>query len=220
MDRQVYLNLLDTLDNLKDTKLNLIKEIHILQNLLKIQNYDLKNVGSSGIVIFGSNKTLADLLKPKYKDDINSDKMQSIFKKLEKHNLIWRLTRQLQEDVDENKKQRKGFSTAFFILPTYKEFQAELFNKLKNDKNNLDQIIARMLWLSNAGFEDAKLRDKVLVARNYTDKSYKTNIKDNLQAIRNAILPKKVVNHKKHKKDVVLKQLEYKDKGKEILFHK
>jgi hypothetical protein len=219
MELRKYQNLLDTLDNLKDTKFNLIKEIHILQNLLKIQNYDLNYVGSSGIVFFGSNKTLADILKAKYKNDINPDKMQTIFKKLEKHNLIWRLTRQLQEDIDENKKQRKGFPTAFFILPTYKEFQAELFNKLKNDKNNLDQIIARMLWLSNAGFEDAKLRDKVLVSRNYTDKSYKTNIKDNLQAIRNDILPKKVVNHRKYKKDVVLEQLEYNDKGKEILLH-
>jgi len=219
MELRKYQNLLDTLDNLKDTKFNLIKEIHILQNLLKIQNYDLNYVGSSGIVFFGSNKTLADILKAKYKNDINPDKMQTIFKKLEKHNLIWRLTRQLQEDIDENKKQRKGFPTAFFILPTYKEFQAELFNKLKNDKNNLDEIIARMLWLSNAGFEDAKLRDKVLVSRNYTDKSYKTNIKDNLQAIRNVILPKKVVNHRKYKKDVVLEQLEYNDKGKEILLH-
>ncbi len=219
MELRKYQNLLDTLDNLKDTKFNLIKEIHILQNLLKIQNYDLNYVGSSGIVFFGSNKTLADILKAKYKNDINPDKMQTIFKKLEKHNLIWRLTRQLQEEIDENKKQRKGFPTAFFILPTYKEFQAELFNKLKNDKNNLDEIIARMLWLSNAGFEDAKLRDKVLVSRNYTDKSYKTNIKDNLQAIRNVILPKKVVNHRKYKKDVVLEQLEYNDKGKEILLH-
>tara|TARA_R100001015_G_C4569627_1_gene127930 strand:- start:27 stop:683 length:657 start_codon:yes stop_codon:yes gene_type:complete len=218
MDKQLFHNILNTLDHLKDKELNLIKEIHILKTLLKHQNYDLNNVGSSGIIIFGSNKTLAELIKPQYKD-INSDKMQTIFLKLEKNNLIWRLTRQLQEDIGDNKKERKGFPTAFFILPTYKEYQAELFNKLKNNNNNLDQIIARMLWLSNAGFEDQKLRDKVLTARNYSDKNYKTNIKANLQAIRNSILPKKVVNHIKNKKVVKIKQLEYKDKGKVKLLH-
>lgn len=218
MDKHKFHNILNTLDYLEDTELDLIKEIHILKSLLKKQNYDLKNVGSSGVVIFGSNQSLADILKPQYKN-INADKMQTIFKNLEKNNLIWRLTRQIQMQVSIDKNQRKGFATAFFILPTYKEYQTELFNKLKNVNNNLDSIIARMLFVSNAGFNDQELKDKVLTSRNYSDKNYKTNIKDNLQSIRNAILPKKVVNHRKHKKDLKLKQLEYKDKGKVKLLH-
>lgn len=218
MEAQKFQNLLNTLDNLEDSELDLIKEIRVLKNILKQQNYDLNNVGSSGIVFFGSNKSLSNILKPQYKK-INADKMQTIFKKLEKNNLIWRLTRQVQQEISINKKQRKGFPTAFFILPTYKEFQTELFNKLKNNKNNLDEIIARMLWLSNAGFEDAKLRDKVLVARNYEDKSYKTNIKKNLQAIRNALNVKKVVKSQINQKVVKIEQLEYEDKGKVKLLH-
>ena len=76
-----------------------------------------------------------------------------------------------------------------------------------------------MLWLSNAGFNDEQLKDKVLVARNYKDKKYKDNIINNLISVWSALNPKKVVKHRKDQKDIVLEQLEYNDKGKVKLLH-
>jgi hypothetical protein len=147
--------------------------------------------------------------------------MQTDINNLQKHNLVWRLTRQLQEDIGENKKERKGFTSAIFILPTYKEFQSELYNKLKkaNTYRELDQIIARMLYIANAGFNDKELKDKVLVARNYKDKPYKDIVRNNLIDIWNVINNKKVLRHRKDKKVVKIEQLEYKDKGKVKLLH-
>ena len=219
MELRKYKNILHTLDHLQDTELDLIKEIHILKNLLKNQNYDLKIVGSSGVVIFGSNKSFAQLLKPQYKK-INKDKINTIFKNLEKNNLIWRLTRQVQEQVEINKNERKGFPTAVFILPTYKEFQAELYNLLKKaiTFKDIDQIVARALYISNLGLEDDELKDKVLAARNYIDKKYKDNIISNLISVHNAITPGKVLRHRKDQKSQKTKQLEYKDKGKVKLY--
>jgi hypothetical protein len=220
MDKQVFHNILNTLDTYKQSNFDLIQSVQVLEMLIKKQNFDLKNCGGSGIVLFGSNKSFSKLLKENYKD-INKDKVQTIFKKLEDNNLIWRLTRQLQEKVTVDKKERIGFATAIFILPTYKEFQAELYNKLKkaNTYRELDQIIARMLYIANAGFNDQELKDKVLVARNYKDKAYKDNVRNNLIDIWNVINNKKVLRHRKDKKVVKIEQLEYKDKGKVKLLH-
>ena len=54
-----------------------------------------------------------------------------------------------------------------------------------------------MLWVSNSGFNDEQLKDKVLVARNYKDKKYKDNIINNLINVWSALNPKKVVKTKK-----------------------
>ena len=220
MDKQVFHNILNTLDTYKQSNFDLIQSVQVLEMLIKKQNFDLKDCGGSGIVLFGSNKSFSKLLKENYKD-INKDKVQTIFKKLEDNNLIWRLTRQLQEKITVDKKERIGFATAIFILPTCKEFQAELYNKLKkaNTYRELDQIIARMLYIANAGFNDQELKDKVLVARNYKDKPYKDIVRNNLIDIWNVINNKKVLRHRKDKKVVKIEQLEYKDKGKVKLLH-
>ena len=57
------------------------------------------------------------------------------------------------------------------------------------------------------------------MARNYKDKKYKDNIINNLINVWSALNPKKVVKHRKDQKDIVLKQLEYNDKGKVKLLH-
>lgn len=219
MDKQVFHNILNTLDNLRCKNRGIGDAITTLEILIKEENYDLKKVGSSGIVLFGSNKSLAKKIYKKR--EINTDQIQTDINNLQKHNLVWRLTRQLQEDIGENKKERKGFSSAIFILPTYKEFQAELYNKLKkaNTYRELDQIIARMLYIANAGFNDQELKDKVLVARNYKDKAYKDIVRNNLIDIWNVINNKKVLRHRKDKKVVKIEQIEYKDKGKVKLLH-
>ena len=219
MELRKYQNLFNTLETLRYSKRGLAEPITTLELLIKSGNYDLQRVGSSGIVLFGSNKSFAKKINKERK--INKDQIQTDINNLQKHNLVWRLTRQLQEDVGENKKERKGFISALFILPTYKEFQAELYNRLKKAKTSYDlhQIIARMLWLSNSGFGDEKLKDKVLVARNYKDKKFKDNIINNLINVWSALNPKKVVKHRKDQKDIVLKQLEYNDKGKVKLLH-
>lgn len=219
MDKQVFHNLLNTLDNLRRKNRGIGDAITTLEILIKEENYDLKKVGSSGVVLFGSNKSLAKKIYKKR--EINTDQMQTDINNLQKHNLVWRLTRQLQEDIGENKKERKGFTSAIFILPTYKEFQSELYNKLKkaNTYRELDQIIARMLYIANAGFNDQELKDKVLVAKNYKDKPYKDIVKNNLIDIWNVINNKKVLRHRKEQKIVKIEQLEYKDKGKVKLLH-
>ncbi len=219
MDKQLFYNILNTLDNLRRKNRGIGDAITTLEILIKEENYDLKKVGSSGIVLFGSNKSLAKKIYKKR--EINTDQMQTDINNLQKHNLVWRLTRQLQEDVGENKKERKGFSSAIFILPTYKEFQSELYNKLKkaNTYRELDQIIARMLYIANAGFNEQELKDKVLVARNYKDKAYKDIVRNNLIDIWNVINNKKVLRHRKDQKVVKIEQLEYKDKGKIKLLH-
>lgn len=219
MDKQLFHNILNTLDNLRRKNRGIGDAITTLEILIKEENYDLKKVGSSGIVLFGSNKSLAKKIYKKR--EINTDQIQTDINNLQKNNLVWRLTRQLQEDIGENKKERKGFSSAIFILPTYKEFQAELYNKLKkaNTYRELDQIIARMLYIANAGFNDQELKDKVLVARNYKDKAYKDIVRNNLIDIWSVINKKKVLRHRKDQKDVKIEQLEYKDKGKVKLLH-
>ena len=219
MDKQVFHNILNTLDNLRRKNRGIGDAITTLEILIKEENYDLKKVGSSGIVLFGSNKSLAKKIYKKR--EINTDQIQTDINNLQKNNLVWRLTRQLQEDIGENKKERKGFSSAIFILPTYKEFQSELYNKLKkaNTYKELDQIIARMLYIANAGFNDQELKDKVLVARNYKDKAYKDIVRNNLIDIWSVINNKKVLRHRKDQKDVKIEQLEYKDKGKVKLLH-
>tara|TARA_Y100001937_G_C7116940_1_gene330618 strand:- start:1035 stop:1694 length:660 start_codon:yes stop_codon:yes gene_type:complete len=219
MELRKYQNLLNTLNKLRRINRGIGDSITTLEMLIEKENYDLQRVGSSGIVLFGSNKSFAKKINKERK--INKDQIQTDINNLQKHNLVWRLTRQLQEDVGENKKERKGFLSALFILPTYKEFQAELYNRLKKAETSYDlhQIIARMLWLSNSGFNDEQLKDKVLVARNYKDKKYKDNIINNLISVWSALNPKKVVKHKKDQKDVVLEQLEYNDKGKVKLLH-
>jgi hypothetical protein len=219
MDKQVFHNILNTLDNLRRKNRGIGDSITTLEILIKEENYNLKKVGSSGVVLFGSNKSLAKKIYKKR--EINTHQMQTDINNLQKHNLVWRLTRQLQEDIGENKKERKGFTSAIFILPTYKEFQSELYNKLKkaNTYRELDQIIARMLYIANAGFNDKELKDKVLVARNYKDKPYKDIVRNNLIDIWNVINNKKVLRHRKDKKVVKIEQLEYKDKGKVKLLH-
>tara|TARA_Y100000592_G_scaffold36280_1_gene57582 strand:+ start:1310 stop:1969 length:660 start_codon:yes stop_codon:yes gene_type:complete len=219
MELRKYQNLLNTLNKLRRINRGIGDSITTLEMLIEKENYDLQRVGSSGIVLFGSNKSFAKKINKERK--INKDQIQTDINNLQKHNLVWRLTRQLQEDVGENKKERKGFLSALFILPTYKEFQAELYNRLKKAETSYDlhQIIARMLWVSNSGFNDEQLKDKVLVARNYKDKKYKDNIINNLISVWSALNPKKVVKHKKDQKDVVLEQLEYNDKGKVKLLH-
>tara|TARA_R100000655_G_scaffold34660_1_gene67409 strand:- start:127 stop:786 length:660 start_codon:yes stop_codon:yes gene_type:complete len=219
MESCLYNNLCNTLTDLRRSKRGLAEPITTLELLIESGNYDLKKIGSSGIVLFGSNKSFAKAITKKRK--INKFQINTDINNLQKHNLLWRLTRQLQEDIGENKKERKGFSSALFILPTYKMFQAELYNKLKKAKTSYDlnQIIARMLWLSNSGFNNEELKDKVLVARNYKDKKYKDNIINNLISLWSVLNPKKVLNHTKDKKDVVLEQLEYNDKGGVKLFH-
>jgi hypothetical protein len=219
MDKQLFHNILNTLDNLRRKNRGIGDAITTLEILIKEENYDLKKVGSSGIVLFGSNKSLAKKIYKKR--EINTDQIQTDINNLQKNNLVWRLTRQLQENIGENKKERKGFSSAIFILPTYKEFQSELYNKLKkaNTYRELDQIIARMLYIANAGFNDQELKDKVLVARNYKDKAYKDIVRNNLIDIWNVINNKKVLRHRKDKKVVKIEQLEYKDKGKVKLLH-
>ena len=219
MELRKYQNLLNTFNKLRRINRGIGDSITTLEMLIEKENYDLQRVGSSGIVLFGSNKSFAKKINKERK--INKDQIQTDINNLQKHNLVWRLTRQLQEDVGENKKERKGFLSALFILPTYKEFQAELYNRLKKAETSYDlhQIIARMLWVSNSGFNDEQLKDKVLVARNYKDKKYKDNIINNLISVWSALNPKKVVKHKKDQKDVVLEQLEYNDKGKVKLLH-
>jgi hypothetical protein len=219
MDKQLFHNILNTLDNLRRKNRGIGDAITTLEILIKEENYDLKKVGSSGIVLFGSNKSLAKKIYKKR--EINTDQIQTDINNLQKNNLVWRLTRQLQENIGENKKERKGFSSAIFILPTYKEFQSELYNKLKkaNTYRELDQIIARMLYIANAGFNDQELKDKVLVARNYKDKAYKDIVRNNLIDIWSVINKKKVLRHRKDQKDVKIEQLEYKDKGKVKLLH-
>ena len=219
MELRKYQNLFNTLEALRYSKRGLAEPITTLELLIKSGNYDLQKVGSSGIVLFGSNKSFAKAINKERK--INKFQINTDINNLQKHNLVWRLTRQLQEDIGENKKERKGFSSALFILPTYKEFQAELYNRLKKAETSYDlhQIIARMLWVSNSGFNDEQLKDKVLVARNYKDKKYKDNIINNLINVWSALNPKKVVKHRKDQKDVVLEQLEYNDKGKVKLLH-
>ena len=219
MELRKYQNLLNTFNKLRRINRGIGDSITTLEMLIEKENYDLQRVGSSGIVLFGSNKSFAKKINKERK--INKDQIQTDINNLQKHNLVWRLNRQLQEDVGENKKERKGFLSALFILPTYKEFQAELYNRLKKAETSYDlhQIIARMLWVSNSGFNDEQLKDKVLVARNYKDKKYKDNIINNLISVWSALNPKKVVKHKKDQKDVVLEQLEYNDKGKVKLLH-
>ena len=84
---------------------------------------------------------------------------------------------------------------------------------------DIDQIVARALYISNAGFNDQELKDKVLTSRNYIDKKYKDNIISNLIKIHSVINNKKVLRDRKDQKDVKIKQLEYKDKGKVKLLH-
>lgn len=59
MDKQVFHNILNTLDNLRRKNRGIGDSITTLEILIKEENYNLKKVGSSGVVLFGSNKSLA-----------------------------------------------------------------------------------------------------------------------------------------------------------------
>ena len=102
MELRKYQNLFNTLETLRYSKRGLAEPITTLELLIKSGNYDLQKVGSSGIVIFGSNKSFAKAINKERK--INKDQIQTDINNLQKHNLVWRLSRQLQENVGENKK--------------------------------------------------------------------------------------------------------------------
>ena len=221
MEAQRFQKLLLTLENYQRQDSKFTEHIFILKELLKISTFDLNYIGHAGTLLIGSEN---DLSKRLLVNGIkrSKDQIARTIRVLTDRKIIWRLTRQIQEPIELNKKSRKGFSSAIFILPTSKEFNPELYKNLKAARTfkDLDKIILKFHTVSLKGLKDKQLQDKVVLPRNYTDKKYKDVVRNSLIAVWNDINKGLVLRDRKDNKAVQKpKQQVIKDTGREIYIH-